>query len=98
MPLVVDPDQIEITAIRELVEIEGRRVVEIGCGDGRITFQYAREAASVLAFDTDADAVAEARTAMPDDLRDKVRFEVADAAQIELPNGEFDLAIFSWSL
>jgi avermectin B 5-O-methyltransferase len=98
VPLVVDPDRIEITAIRELVEIDGRRVVEIGCGDGRITFQYTHEAASVLAFDTDAEAVADARAATPDDVRDKVRFEVADAAQIELPDGEFDLAIFSWSL
>lgn len=98
MPLVVDPDRIEITAIRELVDVAGQRVVEIGCGDGRLTFQYAADAASVLAFDSDDEAIRTASTETPDELRRKIRFEVADAAQIELPKGEFDLALFSWSL
>lgn len=98
MPLVVDPDRIEITAIRELVDVTGLRVVEIGCGDGRVTFQYAADTASVLAFDSDQEAIRTARAETPEELRERVRFEAADAAQIELPQGEFDLALFSWSL
>ena len=98
MPLVVDPDGIEITAIRELVDVADRSVVEVGCGDGRLTFQYAAETASVLAFDSDEEAIRMAHAETPDELRSKIRFEVADAAQIELPNAEFDLALFSWSL
>ena len=98
MPLVVDPDRIEITAIRELVDVTGRRVVEVGCGEGRITFQYAPDAASVLAFDSDDDAIRTARAETPEEPRNRIRFEAADAAQIELPQGEFDLALFSWSL
>jgi hypothetical protein len=31
-------------------------------------------------------------------LRRRVRFEAADAAEIDLPKREFDLALFSWSL
>jgi ubiquinone/menaquinone biosynthesis C-methylase UbiE len=98
VPPVVDPDRIEITAIRELVDVTGRRVVEVGCGDGRITFQYAADTASVLAFDSDEDAIRTARDETPQELRNRIRFEAADAAQIELPQGEFDLALFSWSL
>jgi|SRR5262245_8714259 len=98
MPLVVDPDGIEIEAIRDLVDPRGLRVVEIGCGDGRITLQYADDAAEVLAFDTDDEAIRDANDSRPAELRERVRFEVADAAQIELPTGEFDLALFSWSL
>jgi ubiquinone/menaquinone biosynthesis C-methylase UbiE len=98
VPLVVDPDRIEITAIRELVDVTGRRVVEVGCGDGRITFQYAADTESVLAFDSDDDAIRGARDETPQELRKRIRFEAADAAQIELPQGEFDLALFSWSL
>jgi ubiquinone/menaquinone biosynthesis C-methylase UbiE len=98
VPLVVDPDRIEITAIGELVDVTGRRVVEVGCGDGRITFQYAPDAVSVLAFDSDDDAIRAARAETPEELRNRIRFEAADAAQIELPQGEFDLALFSWSL
>ena len=98
MPLVVDPDGVEIGTMRELVDFGGRRVVEIGCGDGRMTFMYAPEAASVFAFDPDEDLIRDARSETPRELRRRIRFEVADGAQLELPKGEFDLALFSWSL
>ena len=98
MPLVVDPDGVEIATIRELVELDGRRVVDVGCGDGRISFELARHGADVLGVDPDEESVAQARGDTPADLRKRVRFEVADAAQAELPKGEFDLAVFSWSL
>jgi ubiquinone/menaquinone biosynthesis C-methylase UbiE len=98
VPLLVDPEGIEIEAIRSLVDLEGARVVEVGCGDGRITFQYAAEAAAVVAFDTDEDAIRTADAEIPADLRERLRFQVAHASEIELPAGEFDLALFSWSL
>ena len=98
MPAMIDPDGVEIVTMRELVDFEGLRVVEIGCGDGRLTLECAREAASVFAFDSDDDAIRKARTETPNALRRRIRFEVANAAQIELPKGEFDLALFSWSL
>lgn len=63
-----------------------------------MTFWCAQEAASVLAFDPDEELIGKARAATPRDLKRRIRFEVADAAQIELPKGEFDLALFSWSL
>ena len=37
----------------------------MGCGDGRLTPGIARDAASVVAFDPDADAVARARRSLP---------------------------------
>ena len=98
MPLVVDPDGVELPTIRELVGLAGLEIVEIGCGDGRMTFGCAEEAASVLAFDADEELVQRARAATPRALRDRIRFEVADAAEIDLPPAEFDLALFSWSL
>jgi ubiquinone/menaquinone biosynthesis C-methylase UbiE len=96
--LVVDPDGVELPTIRELVDLTGLRVLEIGCGDGRLTFGCAEEAASVLAFDSDEELVRTARRSAPRALRDRIRFEVADAAEIDLPPAEFDLALFSWSL
>ena len=36
-----------------------------GCGDGRITFQYAADAAHVTAFDTDEEGILSARAALP---------------------------------
>jgi ubiquinone/menaquinone biosynthesis C-methylase UbiE len=98
MPAIIDPDGVEIVTIKELVDLRDLRIVEIGCGDGRLTFECGREAASVVAVDSDEDAIRKARAETPNALRRRIRFEVADAAQLELPKGEFDLALFSWSL
>ena len=98
MPLVVDPDGVEIAAIRELVDPDGRRVLDVGCGEGRLSFELARHGATVVGFDPDEDAIAAAREETPRELRRRIRFEAAHAAQIELPKGEFDLVLFSWSL
>lgn len=98
MPATIDPDGVEIVTMKELVDFEGLRIVEIGCGDGRLTFECGREGASVLAFDSDEDAIRKARAETPNALRRRIRFEVAHAAKLDLPKGEFDLALFSWSL
>jgi ubiquinone/menaquinone biosynthesis C-methylase UbiE len=98
MPPIIDPDGVEIVTIDELVDLRDLRIVEIGCGDGRLTFECAPEASSVFAIDSDEDAIRKARAETPNALRRRIRFEVADAAELELPKGEFDLALFSWSL
>jgi ubiquinone/menaquinone biosynthesis C-methylase UbiE len=98
MPAIIDPDGVEIVTIKELVDLRDLHIVEIGCGDGRLTFECGREAASVVAADSDEDAIRKARAETPNALRRRIRFEVADVAQLELPRGEFDLALFSWSL
>jgi ubiquinone/menaquinone biosynthesis C-methylase UbiE len=98
VPLVVDPDDVELAAIRELVDLRGLRMLDVGCGDGRLSFACAREGATVLGLDPVAEDIASARRAIPRSLRGLVRFEVADAAEVELPRCEFDLALFSWSL
>lgn len=94
----VDPEGVEIAALTQLAPIDGLRVLELGCGDGRLTFRYAREAESVLAVDPDEDAIAKASAALPPDLCESVTFAVAGAAEVDVPGRRFDLALFSWSL
>ena len=98
MPLVVDPEGVELATIRDLVDLAGSRVLDVGCGDGRLSFACASEGADVLGIDPDEDVIATARGETPAELRRHVGFEVAHAREIELPRGEFDLALFSWSL
>jgi len=95
---VIDPDGVELATIRSLVDLRGLRVLDVGCGEGRLSFACAREGADVLAFDPDEEVVATARAETPRELRKRLRFEVAHAREIELPKGEFELALFSWSL
>ena len=95
---VLDPEGAHLAALLRLGDFRDRRVVELGCGDGRLTAGIARDAGSVLAFDPDADAIDRARRACPDELAGRVEFRVASGAEIELPRHAFDLAVFSWSL
>jgi predicted RNA methylase len=94
----VDPEGVEMRALAELAPVDGLRVLELGCGDGRLTFGIGRRAASVLAVEPDAERIAAARASLPAELEQRVRLVVTDAAQVDAPGGEFDLALFSWSL
>ncbi len=95
---VKDPADAEMAALEELADLDGARVLEVGCGDGRLTFRYAPRVRSVLGVDSDAASIGEARAATPSDLADRLRFEVMDAAALDVPQHEFDLVFFSWSL
>lgn len=93
MPPVLDPDRRELEELQAVARFEGARVLELGCGEGRLTAQYAPLAASVVAIDPDKKLISEARAAAPG-----VEFRVADAVEFDGPASEFDLALFSWSL
>jgi ubiquinone/menaquinone biosynthesis C-methylase UbiE len=94
----VDPEGEEIAALRRLAPMDGLRVLELGCGDGRLTFRYAHTARSVLAVDPDEDSVAKARAAQQAERAENVAFAVAGAAEVDAPRRSFDLALFAWSL
>ena len=94
----LDPEGAHLAALRRLADFDGARVLELGCGDGRLTVGVARDGARVVAFDPDAELVAEARRSLPPDLADRVAYSVASGQEIEIERGAFDLALFSWSL
>jgi ubiquinone/menaquinone biosynthesis C-methylase UbiE len=94
----LDPNGLELQTFDDLVDVQGLRVLELGCGDGRFTFRYGDRSASVLGVDPDEEAIKAARSETPRALRRRLRFETASARDFELPHAEFDLAIFSWSL
>ena len=89
-------DRLELDTVRELVDVAGKRVVELGCGNGRFTFLYADEPAYVLGIDPKRNEIAEARRERPRALARRVQFRVART--IRPPRRPFDVALFSWSL
>ena len=98
MKRILDPEGAHLAALRRLGSFRGRDVLELGCGDGRLTLAVAAEATSVLAFDSDAEAIERARDSLPTGLAGRVRYRVASGAEIEIAPQTFDLALFSWSL
>ena len=98
MTVVLDPEEVHIAALHRLADFRGQKVLEVGCGDGRLTTGIARDAASVDAFDPDAEAVTLARRSLPAELAERVVFRVASGKEIELERHSFDIVVFSWSL
>jgi ubiquinone/menaquinone biosynthesis C-methylase UbiE len=98
MSRVIDPEGAHLAALHRLADFHGRRVLELGCGDGRLTVGIAVDAASVLAFDPDRDKVRLARVSLPSELAQRVMYKVASGSEIAIEPTSFDLAVFSWSL
>jgi 2-polyprenyl-3-methyl-5-hydroxy-6-metoxy-1,4-benzoquinol methylase len=89
-------DPLELATVRGLVDLAGKRVLEVGCGDGRFTYLYAHDTQYVLGVDPKRDEIQRARRDRPAELAKRVRFRVAKT--ISVPRRRFDVALFSWSL
>ena len=98
MDSTFDPEGVETRIVHRLVDFLGKDVLEIGCGDGRLTWRYADQAASVLAIDPKENKIALARESTPAHLRSSVTFQTADIASLDAPEAAFDIAILSWSI
>jgi 2-polyprenyl-3-methyl-5-hydroxy-6-metoxy-1,4-benzoquinol methylase len=95
----IDPEKHEIEALARAVgTFGGKRVLEVGCGDGRLTWRYARGAASVLAIDPDRDLISIARDELPPGLDSHVELRPVGIEELNQPPASFDVAIMSWSL
>ena len=99
MTVRVDPENNETRALLDLLDFTGKRVLEIGCGDGRLTRRYADSVEHVVAIDPKADAIMRARENLPDELKGRVELRQAtfeDFSATSRPS-RFDSIIFSWS-
>ena len=92
------PDGFELRLIERFVSLRRKRVLEIGCGDGRLTFQYAPQAASVLAIEPDRASFEDAVSRQQDLGLDHLRFRHASIEELPARGAPFDVALFSWSL
>jgi SAM-dependent methyltransferase len=83
-----------------VVDLDGRRVLEIGSGDGRLTWRYAEKAAHVTAVEPFAPAVTRAEDNLPQELASRIALRRATFADFasKTAASAFDIAIFSWSL
>ncbi|HEY5728692.1 MAG TPA: class I SAM-dependent methyltransferase [Anaerolineales bacterium] len=97
---ILDPEKNELRALFEFADFKDKHVLEIGCGDGRLTWHYADKAAHVTAIEPSPEQVAAAKENIPDTLQGKVEFHAATLEEFAAKSAPsiFDLIILSYSL
>lgn len=93
--MILDTSSQYIAAIRSRCDLEGRELLEIGCGSGRITRDLAQYARRVIATDPDAFALVKARASV---TTANVEFLQAPTGVPDLPVASFDLVLYTLSL
>ena len=73
-------------------------MLEVGCGNGRLTLRLAKLGAAIRAIDPDPKLIREARKNLPEKFAERVRYQVGKAEKLKYPNDTFELVVFSWVL
>jgi SAM-dependent methyltransferase len=73
--------------------LDGRRVVDLGCGWGTISFALAPEAGEVVGVDFAGAALGICRRRLEAEPRPNLRFVRSDAARTGLAGGRWDLVV-----
>jgi cyclopropane fatty-acyl-phospholipid synthase-like methyltransferase len=100
MVIRVDPENNESKTLFSMAEFKGKHVLEIGCGDGRLTRLYAGRVVHATAVDPWEKGIAKANKNLPAELQDRVTFQqipFLDFAR-QKKTSSFDMAILAWSL
>jgi ubiquinone/menaquinone biosynthesis C-methylase UbiE len=93
-----DPEQLETGYLHDYSGLAGKCVLEVGCGEGRLTWRYAAAAGQVVAIDPDADRLAAAVQDRPANLLNTVLLVRGDAEALPFAGATFERVILSWSL
>lgn len=99
MAVLHDASGEEAEKLLSLVDFSNKRVLEIGCGDGRLTWRYAQRANRVVGIDPDGNRIRQANQNKPAVLTSRVNFEQKSLEEFsqQTPTDLFDRVIFAWS-
>lgn len=97
MAIRSDVAGIEKQYLLDMLPSDGGRILEIGSGDGRLTWEYAELADSVVGIDVTPDTLSESLRAIPKRFVDTVSIVEASGVHLPFRSGSFDHALFTLS-
>ncbi len=93
-----DPEGREAEWLNQYMDFSARRVLEIGSGDGRLTWRFAHLARWTAGIEIDRELLFQAVSDRPSQIRSKIDFITAAAECLPFRAGSFDRALLAWSL
>jgi ubiquinone/menaquinone biosynthesis C-methylase UbiE len=93
-----DPEAIETAYLHKMAAVDDARVLEVGCGDGRLTWRYAGTTRHAIGIDLGSEHLVLARRSCPPVVSARVAFVQATALALPFRTGLFDGAMLAWSL
>ncbi len=91
-------DDTDMRCLPNAQELAGKRVLEVGCGDGRLTFKLAPLVAEIVAVDYDERFILAANRRQALNSFSNVEFRQMDAHALEFADGSFDYVLYPWVL
>ena len=83
----------DLPKIEEFVQLNGKVLLEVGCGDGRLTALLVDKAKAITAIDLNGSHIESARKQI-----NGVNFQVGSGEKLGFADRSFDIVLFSYSL
>ena len=94
----IDPEGNEVRELFAAANLADTTVLEVGCGDGRLTFKYAGTPRRVVGIEPGALPLLAGQSNCPNAFRPHVHFAQATAMTLPFRNDTFDVVLFAKSL
>jgi ubiquinone/menaquinone biosynthesis C-methylase UbiE len=98
MATELDPAGAELRTIQEIADLRNSRVLEVGAGDGRLTFRYAVGTKSAVGIDTKEPDIQLAARSCAGEFRTMIHFLCASGTALPFPAQRFDVVLLASSL
>ena len=85
-------------AILQAADLRDTRILELGAGDGRLTFQYASQSMSVIGIDTTELDIRSAVVTPRMEIHGPVQFLCASATALPFSAEQFEIVLLASSL
>lgn len=88
----------EVTVLRDRLPLTNSRLLDVGCGTGRLSFPLASHSQEVVGVDSRSSLIDLCQDRQSRHNCSHLTFEVQDATTLSYPDNAFDIALDAWTL